>query len=134
MIELKRKAQKPTERAEMPLKSVLPQVQGETPASDKPALKRQQMPFKSIDGQRDYKAMYADVFKFHEKYSPPDARDTGQPGGYWWTASEELTQLGAKYGNDAFITALLVAVYGELEREYQAIIEKQGGQCENGKQ
>ena len=78
------------------------------------------MPFTGIDASRDYRAMYADVFKFHERFNPPDFTDTdGQPGRYWWTAAAELTQLADKYHNDAFMTALLTAVYAELEREYK---------------
>ena len=78
------------------------------------------MPFTGIDASRDYRAMYADVFKFHERFNPPDFTDTdGPPGRYWWTAAAELTQLADKYHNDAFMTALLTAVYAELEREYK---------------
>lgn len=127
MIEIKRKSQNSAERAEMPLKTGLPQGQGETPTNGETALKGQIKPFQSVDGKQDYRAMFADVYKFHEKFNPPDAADTGEKGGYWWTASEELTQLAGKYPGSEFFTKLLLTVFEELEREYKRI--KAEGQC-----
>ena len=82
------------------------------------AQKRQQTPFKSFDGRRDYRAMYADLYSFHRKYALPDIDDNGQTGGYWWRAGTEMMQLVEKY-DDEFVTSVLLAVYNELEREFK---------------
>ena len=103
MIELKRKTQHPEAQP--------------IPAAG--SSKKQSINFTGYDSSRDYKAMYADVFKFHTKHNPPDTADKGQPGGYWWTLNEDMIQLANRYGNDAFMNGLLNAVYSELEREYQ---------------
>ena len=82
--------------------------------------RKQGQPFTGYDNSRDYRSMYADVFKFHEQHSPPDTADKeGKPGGYWWMLNEDMIQLANRYGNDAFMNGLLNAVYSELERDYQ---------------
>ena len=124
MIEIKRKSQNSVQRAEMPLKTVLPHEQGETLANDKPALKGQIKPFTDVCSSKDYRAIYRAVFDFHERHNPPELDLTGEPGGYWWTASEELMQLAEQFGNDKFANALLLAVFDELEREYKILRDK----------
>ena len=118
MIELKRKS---AERTETPVNRT------GTHGSEKRVFEPQEIknantgqikPFQSIDGKQDYRAMFAAAYKFHEKNNPPEADETGEPGGYWWRVSEEMTQLAQKYNNSDFMNALLLAVFGELEREY----------------
>ena len=121
MIEIKRKSQNSAERAETPLKSILPQGQGGTPASGEPALKGQRKPFTDVCSSKDYREIYRAIFDFHERHNPPELDLTGEPGGYWWTASEELTRLANQFGNDEFANALLLAVFEELEREYKIL-------------
>lgn len=118
MIEIKRKSQNSAERAEMPLKGVAAQKAGEYLPDSKPALKWQQTPFKSIDGKRDYREIYRAIFDFHERHNPPELDLTGEPGGYWSTIKEEILQLVKRFGDDKFANALLIAVFDELEREY----------------
>lgn len=121
MIEIKRKSQKPAESAEMPLKGAEAQKAGEHLPDNKPALKGQQTPFRSIDGKWDYRAMYEDAYKYHKKYQPPVKDETGE---YWIKACEELTQLAGKYPYNEFFQKWLVLIFEELEREYK----KLGGQ------
>ena len=101
--------------------TLIPQKAIEIPTQAKQALKGQIKPFKSIDGETDYRELYRDIFKFHEKYNPPDVTDTGEKGGYWYSASEELTELANKYPNNKFATDLLLAVFSELEEEYKKL-------------
>lgn len=124
MIELKRKTQTHAGRAEMALNALEAGQDTQSIPAAESSRKRQGQPFTGYDSSRDYKAMYADVFKFHTKYNPPDIADKGKPGGYWWTLNEEMIQLANRYGNDAFMNGLLNAVYNELEREYQQRTEK----------
>ena len=124
MIELKRKTQTGAERAETPLNCAVSHG-NEKHVFDTQEIKNantaQIKPFQSIDGKSDYRAMFAAAYKFHEKHNPPEADETGEPGGYWWRVSEDMTQLAQKYNNNDFMNALLLAVFSELEREYNHI-------------
>ena len=101
--------------------TLIPQKAIEIPTQAKQALKGQIKPFKSIDGETDYRELYRDIYKFHEKYNPPELDMTGEKGGYWYSASEELTQLSSKYHGSKFSTDLLLAVFSELEEEYKKL-------------
>ena len=101
--------------------TLLPQKAIEIPTQAKQALKGQIKPFKSIDGETDYRELYRDVFKFHEKYTPPELDLKCEEGGYWRRAGEEITELANKYRNKKFATDLLLAVFAELETEYKKL-------------
>ena len=113
--------QSASETPQTALKAPPPQQAIEIPTQAKQALKGQIKPFKSIDGETDYRELYRDIFKFHEKYTPPELDLTGEEGGYWWSASVELTELANKYHNGKFATDLLLAVFSELEAEYKKL-------------
>ena len=115
MIAIKPKSQ----QTETPVKPLANGQENKPAPAAETGVKRQTTPFTGADGSRDYRAIYADIFKFHEAHNPPDISDTsGDPDGYWWTVGIELTQLSKKYGGDEFANNLLMAVFTELEREY----------------
>ena len=114
--------QNAVETPQTALKAPPPQQAIEIPTQAKQALKGQIKPFKSIDGETDYRELYRDVFKFHEKYNPPELDLTGEEGGYWWRAGEELTQLAGKYHSSKLSSDLLLAVFRELETEYKKLV------------
>lgn len=74
-------------------------------------------PFKSVGGL-DYRALYGDVFRWHEKYNALVLQNENA----WADAFEAWTELGEKYGSDSnpFVVELLIGVYGELERNAKA--------------
>jgi len=78
-----------------------------------PALKRGLEPSTGIPTGRNYPAMYEAARAYHERHNPP--RLTPE---YWDDALKDLTSVAGQFGNDRFMTSLLSAVYGELEREY----------------
>lgn len=65
---------------------------------------------------RDYQAIYRAVMQYHRKYNPP--RLTLE---YWHEAVGSVQEVAASYNNDPLVNALLIAVIGELEREYKRI-------------
>ena len=96
------------------------------PALQRPS-ERKITPFLSMDGKRNYRAMYRAACNYHEKYSPPIiGNDEGLS--YWHEAAEEIGQISASFGNDPFIMGLLSSVYEELEREYKYLRDKEQGE------
>ena len=78
------------------------------------------------DAARDYRAMYAALFRFHERHSPPTPGD--DDGALYWAAtSEDMTATAEQFDNDPFIIDLLCVVFAELEREYKAIRQQAAG-------
>lgn len=90
-----------------------------TPAPSTPPRPSKQppRPFKSVGGL-DYRALYGDVFRWHEKYNALVLQNESA----WADAFDAWTELGEKYGSDSnpFVVELLVSVYGELERNAKA--------------
>jgi len=72
-------------------------------------------PLKSLGG-RDYRAMYRAACNFHERHHP--AQLTAD---YWEAAAEDMTKTSNEFDNDPFLMELLLAVYEELEREYETL-------------
>lgn len=81
-------------------------------------------PLQSISGE-NYRAMYRAACNFHEKYNPAtwaaDLRNEDAASEYWLQAAEELGAVGGSCGGHPFLTALLTAVYLEMEDEYNQI-------------
>lgn len=72
------------------------------------------------DPARDYRAMYAALFRFHERHNPPTLGD--DDGALYWAATTDDMQATAKQSNDdPFMLNLLCTVFEELEREYKAM-------------
>lgn len=70
--------------------------------------------------------MYAALFRFHERHSPPTPGD--DDGALYWAAtSEDMTATAEQFDNDPFIIDLLCVVFAELEREYKAIRQQAAG-------
>lgn len=88
-------------------------------------------PFTGIDSSRNYRAMYRAVCNFHEKHNPQKWRglsfgqtDDNEPDcSYWGRATDEMGAIALQFDNDPFVTGLLLAVWDELEREYQQMKE-----------
>ena len=89
------------------------------PEAEKPA-KRQFSPLQSIDGSRNYRAMYREACNFHERHNPPRLDDDGGAA-YWMETAEDMGLTASSFGSDPFIVGLLSVIYEELEREYKAI-------------
>lgn len=78
------------------------------------------------DAARDYRAMYAALFRFHERHSPPTPGD--DDGALYWAAtSDDMTATAEQFDNDPFIIDLLCVVFAELEREYKTIRQQAAG-------
>lgn len=72
------------------------------------------------DPVRDYRAMYAALFRFHERHNPPTLGD--DDGALYWAATTDDMQATAKqFNDDPFMLNLLCTVFEELEREYKAM-------------
>lgn len=73
------------------------------------------------DPTRDYRAMYAALFRFHERHSSPRDCD---PDKYWAAVCDDMSAVGDSFGNDPFLTGLLLVVFEELEREYKTLMHE----------
>lgn len=127
MIEIKRKkpptAEKPVERATTPVDGIEAQAQGiyaQTP--EKPSTGRTER-LASIDGKRDYNAMYRATHEFHKRHTPPRLDE-----GYWQEVANDMTAIAKRFNSDPFVMSLLVSVFDELERECKAMQEGATGQ------
>lgn len=150
MIEIRRNkqqpAQMPVERAQNPADGLEAQARGMNVPIAEPALKREIKPFTGIDEKRDYRAMYRAAFAYHERHNPPridrEYWQTHTPGiddipqtdlDYWEKAAQDIADVSNCFGNDKFMMDLLVAVYGEIKREYKAARQAAAG-TQNGGQ
>ena len=74
----------------------------------------------STDPARDYRAMYAALFRFHERHNPPTiGEDNGD--GYWIATTDDMQATAKQFNDDPFMLNLLCTVFEELEREYKAM-------------
>lgn len=93
--------------------------------------------------ERNYKAMYRAAWDFHERHNPPEVDPEywkdHSPGidipprseeEYWSRAAKDVRETGESFNNDPFLIGLLVAIYGELGREYNAARERISGKLE----
>ena len=72
------------------------------------------------DPARDYRAMYAALFRFHERHNPPTiGEDNGD--GYWAATTDDMQATAQLFNDDPFMLNLLCTVFEELEREYKAM-------------
>ena len=72
------------------------------------------------DPARDYRAMYAALFRFHERHNPPTiGEDNGD--GYWIATTDDMQATAQLFNDDPFMLNLLCTVFEELEREYKAM-------------
>lgn len=124
MIEIKRNApQSAQKRAEMPVLA----PGREQPINSMPeaqtvlqgATERVLRPFTApTDPTRDYRAMYAALFRFHERHNPPTI---GEDNGYWAATTDDMQATAKQFNDDPFMLNLLCIVFEELEREYKAM-------------
>lgn len=66
----------------------------------------------SFMGRLETKRHYRLAMLFHSQHSP--AQNTPE---YWRRTADDIANLAAANGNDPFLAGLLLAVWGELERE-----------------
>ena len=90
--------------------------------------------FMSASGTRDYKTLYRAAHDFHKRHNPPvvereywETHIAGEDEppqaevDYWTEAATDVSTTAKAYNNDPFLTGLLMAIYEELEREYQTL-------------
>lgn len=90
--------------------------------------------FSSASGTRKYKALYRAAHDYHKRHYPPtvdraywEAHIAGADDApqaeldYWEEASSDMCSTSNAFDNDPFLVGLLVAVYEELEREYNKL-------------
>lgn len=85
-------------------------------AAPSPPGKRSLPPLKSLDGSRDYRKLYRAACDFHERHNPPTASAE-----YWSNTSDDMTETAQRFDNDPFLTALLIAIFEELEQQYKVL-------------
>ena len=125
MIEIKRKpqpAQTAQESPQQPHKSPTApggaQAINNTPEAQN-AQKRPLKPFTALDGS-NYRAAYRAVCEFHERHNPPRLDDDGGEN-YWNTVTEDMGEIAERFNQDPFIIEMLIAVFGELERQFKLL-------------
>lgn len=74
-----------------------------------------------------YSSIYRAVYDFHKRHMPcPVTLEE------WEAATEDITAVSNKCGNDKFAMDMLVAVYNELERQYKIIKGGTDADADNG--
>lgn len=90
--------------------------------------------FKRTSNGQGYNVFYRAAHDYHERHTPPTvdreywrthiAGEDEPPKAeldYWEEAATDVSATARAYGNDPFLTGLLVAVYEELTREYTTL-------------
>ena len=110
-----------------------PQASAQTkPTTPRKAAQGRAETFMSASGTRNYKALYRAAHDYHIQHAPPvvdraywETHTAGKDEppqaelDYWAEAAADVSATARAFGNDPFLIGLLVAVYEELEREYQ---------------
>lgn len=79
------------------------------------------------DATRDYRAMYAALFRFHERHTPPPPQTDDDGARYWTGVSDEIQLIAQQFNDDPFMIKLLCVVFEELESEYKAMQQQAAG-------
>ena len=116
MIEIKRKPQPAQTAQESPQQPTAAPGGNTTPEAQN-AQKRPLKPFTALDGS-NYRAAYRAVCEFHERHNPPRLDDDGGES-YWNTVTEDMGEIAERFNQDPFIIEMLIAVFGELERQFK---------------
>lgn len=128
MIEIKRKAQQahtaptaPPQAAQTDAGKTGSPSAGTAQTAPQGATERARRSFTApTDPVRDYRAMYAALFRFHERHNPPTiGEDNGD--GYWIATTDDMQATAKQFNDDPFMLNLLCTVFEELEREYKAM-------------
>ena len=128
MIEIKRKAQQahtaptaPPQAAQTDARKTGSPSAGTAQTAPQGATERVRRSFTApTDPARDYRAMYAALFRFHERHNPPTiGEDNGD--GYWIATTDDMQATAKQFNDDPFMLNLLCTVFEELEREYKAM-------------
>lgn len=134
MIEIKRKAQQahtaptaPPQAAQTDAGKTASPSAGTAQTAPQGATERVRRSFTApTDPTRDYRAMYAALFRFHERHNPPTiGEDNGD--GYWTATTDDMQATAQLFNGDPFMVNLLYIVFEELEREYQALEKQAAG-------
>lgn len=62
---------------------------------------------------KDYRAIWAEAYRFYERHSPPPCDATG-----WAACVDDMVDVARRFSNDPFLADLLCSVFAELERQY----------------
>ena len=128
MIEIKRKAQQahtaptaPPQAAQTDARKTGSPSAGTAQTAPQGATERVRRSFTApTDPARDYRAMYAALFRFHDRHNPPTiGEDNGD--GYWIATTDDMQATAKQFNDDPFMLNLLCTVFEELEREYKAM-------------
>ena len=126
MIEIKRNAPQPAQkRAEMPVLAPGREQATKSTPEAQTAFKRPLKPFTALDGS-NYRAAYRAVCDFHERHNPPRLDDDNGLK-YWEETTDDMQAVCNAFNNDPFVIDMLVAVFGELEREYKRLTDGGAG-------
>ena len=93
---------------------------GNQQATGRPAQRRQQPFTAPTDSSRDYRAMYAALYRFHERHSQPPTQAADLER-YWNDVTDDLTETANQFGNDEYMQGLLSEAFEELERQQKAV-------------
>ena len=70
-----------------------------------------------------YNGIYRAVYDLHKRYMPcPVTMEQ------WEAAARDFGETSSKYSNDQFAIDMLIAVYSELERQWETMHRKEGQQ------
>ena len=123
MLQIKRKGSKPTTTQEGAPEAAhvapTPNGAGKSSAPSNPASKRPLRPFTALDASRNSRSMYRAACDFHERHNL-SSRSAGEDDAYWERVTDDMTETASRFDGDPFLTALLIAVFEELEREAKA--------------
>ena len=134
MIEIKRKAQQahtaptaPPQAAQTDAGKTASPSAGTAQTAPQGATERVRRSFTApTDPARDYRAMYAALFRFHDRHNPPTiGEDNGD--GYWIATTDDMQATAQQFNGDPFMVNLLCIVFEELEREYKALRKQAAG-------
>lgn len=134
MIEIKRKAQQahtaptaPPQAAQTDTGKTGSPSAGTAQTAPQGATERVRRSFTApTDPARDYRAMYAALFRFHERHNPPTLGD--DDGALYWAAvSDDMQATAQLFNGDPFMVNLLCIVFEELEREYKTLRKQAAG-------
>lgn len=88
----------------------------EAAQSPQPTQHKQARTLKSVDGARDYRELYAALYRFHAAHWPP-----GADLEYWEQMAEDIQAECGRFKGDRYAVALFAALYDEFERENATI-------------
>ena len=87
------------------------------------------LPFASVDGERNYQAMYKAAAMFHERHNGISLARFSEKTqsayiSYWKSVTDDMNHIMTAFNNDPFMGALLAAACDELERDRYNLLQR----------